>query len=154
MKTQIREAVPADAPHIAALIHELALSIGETSPIAPAYVLTYLGFPGCHILLAEQQGQIAGLLSYSIRPNLYHQGDTALIEELIVRDAWRGKGLGSALMRELLTRLEAAGCIELSVTTMPDNDGAIRFYHVHGLVDEAIYLEKHFVTSYQPGEPG
>jgi hypothetical protein len=36
-------------------------------------------------------------LSYSIRPNLYHNGDTALIEELIIRDAWRRKGLGSAL---------------------------------------------------------
>jgi ribosomal protein S18 acetylase RimI-like enzyme len=27
---------------------------------------------------------------------------------------------------------------------LPDNQGAIRFYRSHGLVDEAIHLEKHF----------
>jgi len=29
---------------------------------------------------------------------------------------------------------------------MPDNAGALRFYRTYGLVDEAVFLEKHFQT--------
>jgi ribosomal protein S18 acetylase RimI-like enzyme len=139
----IREATVADAPAIAALIVELAQSMCETSPMTPAYVNTYLTFPGCNILVAEEHGQVAGLLSYSVRPNLYHNGPTALIEELVVTSTWRGQGIGGAMLEELLSRLESAGCEEVSVTTLVNNEGAIRFYRAHGLVDEAIYLEKH-----------
>jgi ribosomal protein S18 acetylase RimI-like enzyme len=139
----LRDATPDDAPPIAELIQDLAQATGETSPITPAYITKYLAFPGCHILLAEEHGNIVGLLSYSIRPNLYHSGDTALIEELIVRSAWRGQGVGGALLVELLARVKETGCVEVSVTTLADNQGAIRFYRAHGLVDEALYLEKH-----------
>ena len=145
MSVIIRDAVTADAPAIVALIRELAGSLNEVSPVTLAYVRTYLAFPGCGILLAEDAGQITGLLSYSIRPNLYHNGDTAMIEELVVDPAWRGQKIGSSLLEEVLSLLEALGCVEVSVTTLPDNEGAIRFYRAHGLVDEAVYLEKHFV---------
>jgi ribosomal protein S18 acetylase RimI-like enzyme len=151
MNTHIRHAFPADTDHIVALIQELAQSIGETSPITSAYVSAYLAFPGCSILLAERQEQIAGLLSCSVRPNLYHNGNTALIEELIIRDEWRGQGLGGELLNELFSNLEAQGCVEVSVTTMPENEGAIRFYRAHGLVDEALYLEKHFLPKPSAG---
>jgi ribosomal protein S18 acetylase RimI-like enzyme len=48
-------------------------------------------------------------------------------------------GVGSALMSELLIRLEAMGCAEVSVTTMADNLDVQRFYRSHGMVDEARY---------------
>lgn len=145
MSLIIRDATISEASAIVALISELAGSLDETSPITPAYVRTYLEFPGCGILLAEEAGQITGLLSFSIRPNLYHNGDTAMIEELVVGEAWRGRNVGGALLDNALSRLEDLGCAEVSVTTLPDNTGAIRFYRAHGLVDEAVYLEKHFV---------
>ena len=139
----LRDATPDDAPAITDLIQELAQSMGETSPITRDFVRRYLAFPGSNILLAVEHGQIAGLLSYSIRPNLYHSGDTALIEELIVRSGWRGQGVGGMLLEALLARLKESDCVEVSVTTLPDNQGAIRFYRTHGLMDEALYLEKH-----------
>jgi hypothetical protein len=30
---------------------------------------------------------------------------------------------------------------------MPDNAGAIRFYKAHGMLDEAVLLEKHFAEN-------
>jgi ribosomal protein S18 acetylase RimI-like enzyme len=141
----IREAQPSDAAAIAALIHELAESSGETSPITAEYARHYLAQPGSRALLAVQQEGVIGLLSYSIRPNLYHAANSAQIEELVVASAWRGKGVGGALLEALLLRLEAAGVAEVSVTTLPDNEDAIRFYRSHGLVDEAVFLEKHWV---------
>ena len=144
MNTTLRDATLAAAPAVAALIHELAESGGERSPLTTEYAASYLSNPASRILLAEVGGQVVGLLSYSIRPDLYHAGHTALIEELVVRGPWRGRGIGGALVRELLARLEALGCAEVSVSTMPDNAGALRFYRAHGLTDEAVYLEKHF----------
>jgi ribosomal protein S18 acetylase RimI-like enzyme len=60
-----------------------------------------------------------------------------------VRESARGRGVGGALMNELLRRLPFQGCAEVSVTTMPGNVRAQRFYRSHGLVDQAVFLEKH-----------
>ena len=146
MSITVRQATPTDAPAIVELIGELARTLGGTSPITQDYVGEYIAFPGSSILLAQEDGRVAGLLSYSLRPNLYHAANSALIEELVVRESARGRGVGSALMSELLRRLPSQGCAEVSVTTMPDNEGAIRFYRSHGLVDEAVFLEKHLFT--------
>jgi len=143
----IRPATAADAGAIADLIRSLAVATGETSPITADYARGYVETPGNLVLLACEPGgsdRVVGLVSCSIRPNLYHAGDSALIEELVVARDARGGGIGGALIADLLARLEARHCVEVSVTTMPDNEGAIRFYKKHGLTDEAVFLEKHF----------
>ena len=141
----IREATSADVSIIVALISELAQSSGEASPLTLDFTSQYLASGG-KILLAEMEQQVVGLLSYSTRLDLYHAGNTALIEELVVSASWRGHGIGGALLDALLTQLEQQSCVEVSVTTMPDNAAAIRFYRAHGLTDEAVFLEKHFAA--------
>ena len=42
-----------------------------------------------------------------------------------------------------MERAAQAGCAEVSVSTMAGNEGAIRFYRAHGMVDEAVLLERH-----------
>jgi ribosomal protein S18 acetylase RimI-like enzyme len=143
MSTLIREASPEDAALVVSLIEELARGEGEQSPISETYVARYLAFPGSKILLAELDGVTAGLISYSIRPNLYHASDSCLIEEFVVRQVARGKGVGGVLMEEVIKRAINAGCAEISVSTMPDNERAIAFYRKHGLTDEALFLERH-----------
>lgn len=139
----MREAESGDAPQIMDLIRELAISSDGTSSVNESYVEEFLGYPGCGALLAEEDGEVVGMLSYTVRPNLYHAGDTARIEELVVSGRTRGKGIGSALVTEFIGLAEALGCLEVSVTTMPDNASAVRFYKKHGLIDEAVLLEKH-----------
>jgi ribosomal protein S18 acetylase RimI-like enzyme len=51
--------------------------------------------------------------------------------------------VGSALLEELFRGLARLGVVEVSVSTMPDNQRARRFYQAHGLVDEAVFLERH-----------
>jgi PhnO protein len=141
----IRDAVLEDAPAITELIKELAETNGENSLVTISFVQTYLNHHNSHVLLAEVNGEVVGFLSYSIRPDLYHAGDTAMVEELIVHRPWRGQGVGSALIQFFLAQIKAFGCIEASVSTMDDNERAIRFYRAHGLEDEALLLEKHFL---------
>jgi ribosomal protein S18 acetylase RimI-like enzyme len=145
MEITIRTAGNDDCDAIAGLIAELAESIDETSPVNARYVAHYLGAPGSYVLLAEKARQVVGLLSYSMRPNLYHAGDTCLIEEFVVRQSERGQGIGGQLLEALFQQLASQNCAEVSVTTMPDNRKAIAFYKSHGMVDEAVFLEKHFI---------
>jgi ribosomal protein S18 acetylase RimI-like enzyme len=144
MDISIREANLKDSPAIVRLTRELAETSGEHSPLTEPYVAEYLSSTTSKILLAETQQQIVGLLSYSLRPDLYHAANSCLIEELIVQESARGQGVGSALLSALVSRLADLGCAEVSVTTMPDNREALDFYNKHGLVDEAVYLERHF----------
>ncbi len=141
MKILIRAPQPPDIPAIVRLISELASTAGETSPITPDYVSRYLTSPASQLLLAEVDGEVVGLLSYSIRPNLYHAGDCCLIEELIVSQGRRGQGIGRALLAELMLRL--TGCKEISVGVLAENTAALEFYRRQGLTDEAVLLEKH-----------
>jgi ribosomal protein S18 acetylase RimI-like enzyme len=136
----VREAQAEDAKVVVSLIKQL----GSDSSITAAYVSSYLEGMNNKILLAERQGRVDGLLSYSVRPDLYHAGNSVLIEELVVDEGCRGEGLGSALIIALMEKLQELDCREVCLAVMPDNEPAIRFYRSHGLIEEALFLEKHF----------
>ncbi len=144
MQATIRSAKPEDTSAVVALVTEMAVEDGETTDLAQAYAAEFLRSTGCGALLAEVDGRPVGLLSYTIRPDLYHAGPTCLIQELVVTSTLRGQGVGSALLEALISQMRAEGMQEVSVSTMPDNHGAIAFYRRHGLTDEAVLLEKHF----------
>jgi ribosomal protein S18 acetylase RimI-like enzyme len=145
----VRSATPADAASVAELIDQLARGGAWESPITPAYAAQYLAHPGHGVLLAEEDGKTLGLISYSIRPNLYHAVDSCLIEELIVRQGARGQGIGRVLVEELERLAAARRCAEISVTTLLKNEAAIAFYRRLGFTDEALYLEKHLFEAGQ-----
>ncbi len=139
----IRNFTGGDEPAVVRLVRELGESSGATSPVNEEIIREYVGHPGCAILLAEDDGLIVGLLSYCLRPNLFHAATACLIEDLIVTEAARSQGAGRALMVELLGRAEIQKWAEISVSVMPDNYRALWFYRLLGLTDEAVYLEKH-----------
>jgi ribosomal protein S18 acetylase RimI-like enzyme len=140
---EIRTATKDDFPAIVRLIGELAEAGDDKSPIHERYVEEYLASTGSHVLLAEDQDGVVGLLSYSVRPDLYHAGPCCMIEELVVSSGKRSLGIGGALLEAVLEEGQAGGWIEVSVGVMPDNRGAQAFYKRHGLVDEALLLETH-----------
>ena len=141
---RLRAATTEDTDAIIRLVRDHAAIVGEQNPITASYVAAYLAFEHNSILLAESDGRIIGLMSYSIRPDLQHAANVCLIEELIVASEWRRQGVGRALMTRLFDRLNSFQCAEVSVAVMPDNSSAIRFYQSQGLTDEALFLEKHF----------
>lgn len=139
----IRDAQRGDEPAVVALIQEMAAGDGGSSPLGAAFVTAYLSNPGSGILLAELEGEVAGLLSYSLRPDLYHAAPAALAEELVVHAPLRGRGVGGALLQAFLARAAEKGCVEVSIAVMPDNQEAQRLYRAHGLTEEAVLLERH-----------
>lgn len=135
----IRNATPDDTACIVYLIRQL----GEDAEVTDEYVLHYLSGTDRHLLLAQRGDTVQGLLSYSVRADLFHAGNSVLIEELVVDEECRAKGVGSALINALFERLPALACKEICLAVMPDNEAAIRFYRRHGLSEEALFLEKH-----------
>ena len=154
MKVTIHDAVPGDAADIVHLIRELAASAGGYSPLSEPYVHTYLSSLKSHVLLAELEGRVVGLLSYSTRPDLYHAADACYVEELVVHEGARGHGVGSALLEGFLSRLDGATCAEVSVAAAPDNSPALHLYRSRGLDGESVLLEMHLEAGLPPAERG
>jgi GNAT superfamily N-acetyltransferase len=133
---KIRPATPADAATVASLVRELAdyEKLLHEARAEPADFRRELesASPVIHVLIAEWNGAPAGFALYFFnfstfvgRPGLY-------LEDLFVRPALRGSGIGRALLRELARIAEARGCGRMEWAVLDWNEPALRFYRTLG----------------------
>lgn len=68
------------------------------------------------VMIAEEDGQIVAYLDLTFRKTLFHRGWTMIIEDLIVDEAHRRKGMGKRLVEFCEEAARERGChaIELS----------------------------------------
>ena len=59
-------------------------------------------------------------------------GMRAIIEDVVVDDAGRGKGVGSALTRAAISHAESQGCRTIDLTSRPSREAANRLYQQLG----------------------
>ncbi len=144
MTIEIREAAETDADRLVPLIAVLAGENGETTSLTPDYTRRYLATPGQGALLVLAEGEPVGLLSYSLRPGLYHAASSLVIEDLVILPAFRRRGLAKRLVTEAIALAQANGCAEISVSTGLNNLPAQALYRGEGLIDESLLLEMHF----------
>jgi ribosomal protein S18 acetylase RimI-like enzyme len=143
MNLSIRPARKSDAASIANLVTQLASSLGEHSAITEDYALRYLDSGQAGVLVAEAGGEVAGILSYTLRPSLYHAATSCMIEELVVSEGHRGAGIGSLLLDSIAALARDKSCVEISVSAMTSNTRAIALYKRLGFEDDAVLLERH-----------
>ena len=128
----IRPAVEADAPRILQLIKDLALY--EKAPHEAVATLEQIeqtlfsDQPSAYAHVAEVDGYVIGIsiwfLNYStwlVKPGIY-------LEDLYVDPEHRGKGLGSALLKELATICVERGYERLQWWVLDWNEPSIEFY--------------------------
>jgi GNAT superfamily N-acetyltransferase len=133
---RIRRAQARDVSEVLAFIRELAEY--ERAPeqvTATAEDLLRDGFseaPRFFVEMAEWDGRVAGFafwfFSYSTwqgRPGLY-------LEDLFVRPAFRGQGIGKALLVHLARVAVAEGCGRFQWQVLDWNTSAIDFYEALG----------------------
>lgn len=110
------------------------------TPVPPLTVLTarfgqLLSRPDVLVLLARDgDGQATGFALLTTRPTPYYDGPLGQLEELYVRPALRGRGIGSALIGGAITRLVEQGCGELHINVDEIDLDTRRFYERHGFV--------------------
>jgi ribosomal protein S18 acetylase RimI-like enzyme len=146
---RIRQATIEDSAVIAQLMTQLMEASGyEDRQVSPEQIEESLqkkaDSDASQVLLAEDKGQVLGLLSLSFRHTLFHPAPAALIDELVVEQGHRGRGIGQQLMAEAIERCRAAGCCEIEVSTERSNEAAQEFYRQHGFSHEAVLFELEF----------
>jgi len=94
-------------------------------------------------LIAEWNGSCAGLLSYSLRLNLWHAAPCCYIADVVVTKPYRGKGIGTELISHILKKANTEGYAEVSLTVDPGNTRAQALYKRLGIDEVVIGLEKH-----------
>jgi len=75
---------------------------------------------GGMILVSEHEGALAGLVTLSFPLVLRFGGTYALIEDFIVDESFRGKGVGSPLLQAAVKEARDKGCRELQVNGASD----------------------------------
>lgn len=127
----IRYATAADCPRMMELVHELA--VYERAPEAVTVTLEHFiesGFgdkPVWWALVAEADGVVVGFALYYIRYSTW-KGQRMYLEDILVTEAWRGKGIGSLLMDKLITIAKEKGYSGMLWQVLDWNEPAINFY--------------------------
>ena len=85
-------------------------------------------------LVAEDYEDLAGTLVLAILPNLAHGGAPyAVVENVVVDEEYRGEGVGTALMREAISRARQAGAYKLALCSNLEREEAHTFYRSLGM---------------------
>ncbi|HEY0434354.1 MAG TPA: GNAT family N-acetyltransferase [Chitinophagaceae bacterium] len=131
MSITIRNAVRADCPRLLELVQELA--VYERAPEEVTVTLghfTESGFgehPVWWALVAEYEGRIVGFALYYIRYSTW-KGQAMYLEDLIVTNEMRGRGIGKLLFDELIGEAKKKKFNRIIWQVLDWNEPAIRFY--------------------------
>jgi GNAT superfamily N-acetyltransferase len=128
----IRPATPADAGTIAALVRELAdyeklLHEARATDEDFRRELTAES-PVIRVLIAEWDGEPVGFALYFFNFSTFVGRSGLYLEDLFVRPAVRGKGVGRALLRALARIARERNCGRMEWAVLDWNEPALRFY--------------------------
>jgi len=138
---RLRAAEPSDVPVIFQLIGELAdyERLRPQMVGRPADLERHLfGEPRfAQALIAEWEQSVAGFALYFFNYSTFRCRPGLYLEDLFVRPAFRARGLGLALLRELERRARELGCGRLEWAVLDWNQSAIDFYQRFGAAPHA-----------------
>lgn len=131
MDIKIRKATKADCPRLLELVKELAQY--EKAPQEVTVTLDHFmesGFgerPVWWAFCAETDGIVQGFALYYIRYSTW-KGQRMYLEDIVVTEAMRGKGLGKLLFEALIKEAEAKKLKGITWQVLEWNEPAIHFY--------------------------
>ena len=142
---RVRVATPGDAAALVAHLEELAAEPGINIPLAADEIMTveqersflaeFAASPRARMYVAEADGGLAGELSIrAISPRRAVQHVATL--GMSVKQAWRRRGVGRALMTEAIAWAPTAGIKRIELYVYARNAAAIGLYEQCGFAIE------------------
>jgi GNAT superfamily N-acetyltransferase len=136
MSVSIRTATPADAGAIFALMVELA----EFEKLMHMFIATEAGVhdalfgarPCAEAMVAEENGQVVGYALFFQNYSTFLGKRGLYLEDLYVKPAIRGSGLGTKMLRALAAIAVERQCGRFEWTVLDWNQNAIGFYEKMG----------------------
>ncbi len=132
----IREATAADLPAILSLYGQLGQDDGKTLALAEAELIfaKMKSYPDYRLYVAAMEGVAVGTFALLIMDNLGHQGaNSAILEDLVVAEPLRGRGIGRAMMARAGELCRAKMCYKMTLSSNRNRKSAHRFYESLGM---------------------
>ena len=132
----LRAATPADVPVLIELIRELATYEREPDAVVvDESMLTEALFtesPVVFATVADGDGAVLGMAIYFLNFSTWTGRCGIYLEDLYVRPAHRGRGVGRALLAELARTARARGYARVDWSVLDWNESALAFYRSIG----------------------
>jgi len=140
---QVRAARPSDIPLLVALMTEFYAEAGYSLPTEPAArtFAQLLGDPRLgQVWIVECDSEPAGHVVLTVSFSMEYGGLRGFVDDLFVRQPYRGRGLAAAALAEVRRACASLGVRALHVEVGPANDMALRVYRRSGFEDSGHLL--------------
>ena len=131
MQIHVRKATKEDVPSMMKLVHELAEFEKQPNEVLNTEEqMLKEGFgsnPAFEALVATVDGTVVGMSAYYYSYSTW-KGRSIYIDDIIVTESMRGKGIGRALIEATILEAKKAGVGKLHWQVLDWNEPAIRFY--------------------------
>jgi len=132
MNASIREAAPGDEPIILGFIKELAayekLDHEVVATAAQLHRTLFAKSPKAFVLIAEMDGRACGFALYFFNYSTFLGRHGLYLEDLYVRQDFRGAGIGKALLARLAHIARTNDCGRMEWWVLDWNAPSIAFY--------------------------
>jgi GNAT superfamily N-acetyltransferase len=85
-----------------------------------------------YVVVAEQEGVVVGMATLQILISTAEGGLSGLIEDVVVNESYRGRGVGKRLMEYLVQWAAKQGLTRLQLLADRQNQPALMFYQSQG----------------------
>ena len=98
-----------------------------------------------NMLVAEEKSEIIGIVIYKFRDikNNFNRIDTKTlsVDELVVEEKQRSKGVGKLLLDKIKTIAKQEKCDNIELNCWSFNIGAMNFYKDYGMKEQRVFFE-------------
>lgn len=137
MNIIIRKAEKNDLRSVLSLYSQPDMDNGEVLDIIEAERIfdKMEQYPDYSVYVAELDGSIVGTFALAIMDNLAHMGmPSGLIEDVVVSEAFQGKGIGKCMMNRAIGICRNKGCYKVSLLSSLKREKAHGFYEGIGFI--------------------
>ena len=150
----VRMAAPADWRAVAGLLVELGRGVAVGTANDPTHQLQFAG----HIrridnvtLVAADDAEVLGVIDMEYHQRLGDHRPQARVNDLVVTDRARGRGVGGALLTRAEELARRRGCFRMALVTAAWRDATIAFYERQGWRNYGEWFVKPLTDDVGPG---